>query len=45
MDWIITGMLIAIGFYLAPIVMGIIVIAIGIVITIISEAIDFLRWR
>ena len=45
MDWIITGMLIAIGFYLAPIVMGIIVIAIGTVIKVIIEAINLLRGR
>ena len=45
MDWIITGILIAIGFYLAPIVMAIIVIAIGTVIKVIIEAINLLRGR
>ena len=45
MDWIIIGMLIAIGFYLAPIVMAIIVIAIGTVIKVIIEAINLLRGR
>ena len=45
MDWIIIGILIAIGFYLAPIVMAIIVIAIGTVIKVIIEAINLLRGR
>ena len=45
MDWIITGMLIAIGIYLAPVVIWIILVAIGTVIKVIIEAINLLRGR
>ena len=45
MEWIVTGILIAIGIYLAPIVMGIILIGIGIIATVINETINLFRRR
>ena len=45
MDWIIVGILIAIGIYLAPVVIWIILVAIGTVIKVIIEAINLLRGR
>ena len=45
MDWIIVGILIAIGIYLAPVVIWIILVAIGTVIKVIIEAINLLKWR
>lgn len=43
MDWIIIGVLIAIGIYIAPIVIGIVLLAIGIVVRVIIEAINLLK--
>ena len=45
MDWIIVGILIAIGIYLAPVVIWIILVAIGTVIKVIIEAINLLSGR
>ena len=43
LDWIIIGILIAIGIYIAPIVIWIILIAVGIVITVFTEAINLFK--
>ena len=45
MEWIVIGISIAIGIYLAPIVMGIILLAVGIIIKVIIEAINLFRRR
>lgn len=45
MEWIVTGILIAIGIYIAPIVIGITLLALGIVVKVIVEAINLLRGR
>ena len=43
MEWIIAGILVAIGIYLAPIIIGVALLGIGIVIRVIIEAINILR--
>ena len=43
LDWIIIGILIAIGIYIAPIVIGIALLALGIVVSVIIEAINLLK--
>ena len=43
LDWIIIGILIAIGIYIAPIVIGIALLALGIVVRVIIEAINILK--
>lgn len=44
-DYILIGVLIAIGFYMAPLVIGIMLLAIGIVVRVIIEAINLLKGR
>ena len=44
-DYILIGILIAIGIYIAPIVIGIVLLALGIVVRVIIEAINLLRGR
>ena len=41
MEWIIIGMLIALGMYLLPLMFGLFVLAIGAVLTVLANIIDF----
>lgn len=41
MDWVLIGMLIALGMYLLPFMFGLFVLAIGAVVTVSASIIDF----